>query len=97
MLATKLHFPMGPRPNDRGLSRKHVAPSGPSPRSGAVRPAQIALAWLLGRPGVTAPIVGATSATHIDDAVAAVDLALSDEETERMEAPYRPHPILSHH
>jgi aryl-alcohol dehydrogenase-like predicted oxidoreductase len=62
-----------------------------------VSPAQIALAWLLRRPGVTAPIVGATRLAHLDDAVAAVDLDLSEEETARLEAPYRPHPVLGHH
>ena len=61
-----------------------------------VKPAQIALAWLLGKPGVTAPIVGATKLRHLDDAIAAVDLTLNDEEVARLEAPYRPHPILGH-
>jgi len=62
-----------------------------------VPPAQVALAWLLGRPAVTAPIVGATKLGHLEDAVAAVDLSLSQEEVARLEAPYRPHPILGHH
>jgi len=61
-----------------------------------VPPAQVALAWLLGRPGVTAPIVGATKLTHLDDAIAAVGLTLSEEESARLEAPYRPHPVLGH-
>ncbi len=61
-----------------------------------VPPAQIALAWLLGRPGVTAPAIGATRALHVDDAVAAMELELSAEETGRLEAPYRPHAILDH-
>jgi aryl-alcohol dehydrogenase-like predicted oxidoreductase len=61
-----------------------------------VPPAQVAIAWLLGRPGVTAPIVGATSARHVDDAVAAAELTLTEKETERLEAPYRPHPVLGH-
>jgi 1-deoxyxylulose-5-phosphate synthase len=55
--------------------------------------AQVSLAWLLGNPAVTAPIVGATKPRHIDDAVAATELALSDEERARLEAPYRPHPV----
>ena len=59
-------------------------------------PAQIALAWLLARPGVTAPIVGATKLGHIEDAVAAVDVTLSEDEMARLEAPYRPHPVLGH-
>jgi 1-deoxyxylulose-5-phosphate synthase len=62
-----------------------------------VSPAQVALAWLLGRPGVTAPIVGATKITHLDDAIAAVDLHLTEEETKRLEARYRPHQVLGHH
>ncbi|MCO5998851.1 aldo/keto reductase [Actinoallomurus rhizosphaericola] len=59
-------------------------------------PATVALAWLLGRPGVTAPIVGATRAGHVDDAVAAVDVTLSEEEKARLEAPYRPHRVIGH-
>jgi len=59
-------------------------------------PAQIALAWLLGKPAVTAPIVGATKLRHLDDAIAAVDLPLSEDEVARLEAPYRPHPVLGH-
>jgi aryl-alcohol dehydrogenase-like predicted oxidoreductase len=58
--------------------------------------ARIALAWLLGKPAVTAPIVGATKVSHLDDAIAAVDVTLSEEEVARLEAPYRPHPILGH-
>jgi aryl-alcohol dehydrogenase-like predicted oxidoreductase len=59
-------------------------------------PAQIALAWLLSKSGVTAPIVGATKLRHIEDAIAAVDVQLSDEDIARLEAPYRPHRILGH-
>ncbi len=59
-------------------------------------PAQIALAWLLRQPVVSAPIVGATKVGHLDDAVAAVELNLSDEDVGRMEAPYRPHVVLGH-
>ncbi|MFL5798929.1 MAG: aldo/keto reductase [Actinomycetota bacterium] len=59
-------------------------------------PAQIALAWLLGKPAVTAPIVGATRVRHLEDAVAAVDVRLSEDEVARLEAPYRPHPVLGH-
>jgi aryl-alcohol dehydrogenase-like predicted oxidoreductase len=61
-----------------------------------VPPAQVALAWLLGRPAVSAPIVGATKLGHLDDAVAAVDLRLTAEEVARLEAPYRPHPVIGH-
>lgn len=55
--------------------------------------AQVALAWMLHKPVVTAPIVGATKPNHIDDAVAAVDLELSDEEIGLLEKPYVPHPV----
>ncbi len=55
--------------------------------------AQVALAWLLANPVVTAPIVGATSLGHIEDALAAVDLELSAEELERLEEPYVPHEV----
>jgi aryl-alcohol dehydrogenase-like predicted oxidoreductase len=61
-----------------------------------VKPAQVALAWLLGKPGLTAPIVGATKLSHLEDAVAAVDLELSAEEVARLEEPYVPHPVLGH-
>lgn len=59
-------------------------------------PAQVALAWLLRKPGVTAPIVGATKLAHIDDAIAAIEVTLSDKEIERLEEPYRPHPVRGH-
>jgi len=59
--------------------------------------AQVALAWLMGRPAVTAPIVGASKARHLDDAVAAVDLVLSDDEVATLEEPYVPHPVRGHH
>jgi aryl-alcohol dehydrogenase-like predicted oxidoreductase len=61
-----------------------------------VKPAQVALAWLLAKPGVTAPIIGATKLQHLEDALGALDLELSDEEIKRLEAPYRPHPIRGH-
>ncbi|SHN25311.1 aldo/keto reductase [Cryptosporangium aurantiacum] len=56
--------------------------------------AQVALAWVLARPGVTAPIIGASKPTHIDDAVAAVDLDLSAEELEALEKAYVPHSVV---
>jgi 1-deoxyxylulose-5-phosphate synthase len=59
-------------------------------------PAQVALAWLLSRPAVTAPIVGATRLGHISDALAAVQLTLTDEEVRRLEEPYLPHRVLGH-
>ena len=55
--------------------------------------AQIALAWLLHKPGVTAPIVGATRIGHLEDALAAEQLSLSEEEIKRLEEPYVPHPV----
>jgi 1-deoxyxylulose-5-phosphate synthase len=61
-----------------------------------VPPAQVALAWLLSRPAVTAPIVGATRLGHITDALAAAELTLSEEEGRRLEEPYIPHPVLGH-
>jgi aryl-alcohol dehydrogenase-like predicted oxidoreductase len=57
------------------------------------KPAQVALAWMLAKPVVTAPIIGATKLSHLEDAIAAVDVALSDEEIAVLEAPYRPHPV----
>ncbi len=59
-------------------------------------PAQIALAWLLHKPGVTAPIIGATKMYQLEEAAAAVAISLTDEEIERIEAPYKPHGILGH-
>jgi 1-deoxyxylulose-5-phosphate synthase len=59
-----------------------------------VPPAQIALAWLLSRPEVTAPIVGATKLRYLDDAVAALDIDLTGEEIARLEAPYEPHRVV---
>jgi 1-deoxyxylulose-5-phosphate synthase len=177
VLATKVFCPMGPGPNDRGLSRKHILAgindslrrlgtdyvliyreeeremiplcldqgvgcipwsplargllAGNRERGGQQRtvragtdpladelydddfdvvdvvravaaerglpPAQVALAWLLGKPAVTTPIVGATRLRHLEDAIAAVEVTLSGAEVARLEAPYRPHPILGHH
>ena len=61
-----------------------------------VPPAQVALAWLLHRPGVTAPIVGATKLGHLEDAIASEQLSLSDDEMRRLEERYVPHPVLGH-
>lgn len=55
--------------------------------------AQVALAWLLANPDVTAPIVGATKVTHLQDAAAAVSLKLTSDEIARLEEPYAPHPV----
>jgi 1-deoxyxylulose-5-phosphate synthase len=59
-------------------------------------PAQVALAWLLSRPGVTAPIIGATRLAHLDDAVAATEVTLDQKDIDRLEAPYRPHAVSGH-
>ena len=56
--------------------------------------AQVALAWLLSKPFMTAPIVGASKPNHLEDAVAAVSLKLSEEEISRLEEPYVPHPVV---
>lgn len=57
---------------------------------------QVALAWVLKNPAITAPIVGASKLGHIDDAVSALDVQLSDEEIAKLEAPYQPKPVLDH-
>jgi aryl-alcohol dehydrogenase-like predicted oxidoreductase len=56
--------------------------------------AQIALAWMLGKPAITAPIVGATKPQHLDEAVAALTLRLTPEEVAALEEPYTPHPVV---
>ena len=56
--------------------------------------AQVALAWMLGKPGITAPIIGATKMAHLDDAAAAVDVKLPPEVVARLEEPYVPHKVL---
>ncbi|MGZ6016839.1 MAG: aldo/keto reductase, partial [Phenylobacterium sp.] len=57
---------------------------------------QVALAWVLRNKAITAPIVGASKLGHIDDAVSALDVKLTDEEAKRLEAPYKPKPVLDH-
>ena len=68
-----------------GVARRRDAPR-----------AQVALAWLLAKPAVTSPIVGVTGLEHLHDAVAAVDLELSSDEIEELEAPYRPRAVAGH-
>jgi aryl-alcohol dehydrogenase-like predicted oxidoreductase len=58
--------------------------------------AQVALAWLLAKPGVTAPIVGSTKLVHLQDALAAEQLTLTGDEIASLEKPYVPHPVLGH-
>jgi len=60
------------------------------------KPAQVALAWLLTAPGVDAPIVGTTKLEQLEELVEAVDLKLGDEHIQKLENPYRPHPVLGH-
>lgn len=63
-------------------------------RARGVSRAQIALAWLLAKPVITAPIVGATKLHHLDDATAALDVRLSVEEIAALEEPYIPHAVV---
>jgi aryl-alcohol dehydrogenase-like predicted oxidoreductase len=65
-------------------------------RARGVSTAQVALAWLLHKPGVTAPIVGATKLEHLEDALAAEQLELSADEIGKLEAPYVPHAVAGH-
>jgi aryl-alcohol dehydrogenase-like predicted oxidoreductase len=59
-------------------------------------PAQIALAWMLDKPWITAPIIGATKMPHLEQAVEATEIQLSAEDIAYLEEPYRPHPVLGH-
>ncbi len=80
------------QPEDRQIVERVVAMAGAQ----GVSPAQIALAWLLSRPAVDAPIVGATKLEHLADAVAALDVELTAEECTALEAPYAPHRVAGH-
>jgi 1-deoxyxylulose-5-phosphate synthase len=69
------------------------------PVSGAKRGvpnAQIALAWVLKQPGISAPIIGVSKMKHLDDAVAALEIRLDESELKALAAPYRPHVVLGH-
>ncbi|HEY8847822.1 MAG TPA: aldo/keto reductase, partial [Thermoanaerobaculia bacterium] len=61
-----------------------------------VAPAQIALAWILHKPGVTAPIIGASKMEQLDQSIAALDIALDVAEMQFLEDRYRPHAVLGH-
>jgi 1-deoxyxylulose-5-phosphate synthase len=61
-----------------------------------VKPAQIALAWILHKPGVTAPIIGASKMYQLEEAIAGLDIKLGAEEVKRLEECYTPHPVLGH-
>ena len=76
--------------NDRAVAEALAAVAA---RRGATR-AQVALAWLLRKPGITAPIIGASKAGHFDDAVAALKIELSDAEVAALEAAYLPHAVV---
>ncbi len=80
------------QPGDAGV----VAANRAVAAARGVAPAVTALAWLLSRPAVTAPIIGATKPEHLDSAVLALDVTLTETEIAAMEAPYRPHPVRGH-
>ena len=65
-------------------------------RKRGISNAQVALAWLLGRPGITAPIIGASKMAHLEDAASAVGVRLDDEEIKKLEECYQPHRVLGH-
>ncbi len=65
-------------------------------RKRGISNAQVALAWLLQKPGVTAPIIGASTMPHLEDALAALQVKLDDAEVKAIEEPYQPHPVLGH-
>jgi aryl-alcohol dehydrogenase (NADP+) len=65
-------------------------------RARGVSNAQVALAWILQKPGITAPVVGASKMQHLEDAVAAAELKLDEAELKALEEPYQPHRILGH-
>jgi aryl-alcohol dehydrogenase-like predicted oxidoreductase len=74
--------------------REIVAAVGAVAADRGVPPAQVALAWVLAKPAVTAPIVGVTKEHHLEDALAAAELTLTDEEIAQLEAPYTPHEVV---
>jgi aryl-alcohol dehydrogenase (NADP+) len=80
------------QPNDFDVLDRITAVAGQR----GVPNAQVALAWVLQQPGITAPIVGASKTSHLDDAVAALKIKLDDAELKALAEPYRPHAILGH-
>ena len=62
----------------------------------SVKPAQTALAWMLAKPGIVAPIIGASKPHHLEDAIGALDVSLSEEDIKALEELYEPHPVLGH-
>ena len=77
----------------RRLRRRRAGRSRSPPRRG-VSAAQIALAWVLRQPGVTAPIVGVSKPEQLEQAIGALDVTLTDEDARRLEEPYVPHQVL---
>jgi aryl-alcohol dehydrogenase-like predicted oxidoreductase len=77
-----------------GDDKKVVDRLGEIAEKRGVAGAQVALAWMLSKPVITAPIVGATKDHHLKDAVAAVGLKLTPDEIAALEEPYAPHPVL---
>ena len=75
------------------LARGLLARSRPASKARGVSMAEVALAWLMSRPGVAAPIVGATKAEHLDTALKSLSINLTDDECVSLEAPYRPHGV----
>ena len=65
-------------------------------KEAGVAPGEVALAWLLSKPAVAAPIIGATKLEYLDGAVRALDLKLSSEQVAGVEAPYKPHSVKGH-
>ncbi|MFN0144974.1 MAG: aldo/keto reductase [Dehalococcoidia bacterium] len=61
-----------------------------------VKPAQVALAWMVRKPWISAPIIGASKMYQLEEAIGAIEIALTDEEMKQLEAPYVPHPVLGH-
>ena len=59
-----------------------------------VQNSQVALAWILSKPGVSSPIIGASKMTHLDQAIDALQIHLEDDEIKALEEPYEPHPVL---
>ena len=58
--------------------------------------AQVTLAWMLSKPVITAPIIGATKPAHLEDAVAALSVQLAPDEIQHLEEAYRPHPVIGY-
>jgi aryl-alcohol dehydrogenase-like predicted oxidoreductase len=83
-------------PPDAEADRKVVEAVAAIASARGIPRAQVALAWLIRKPVVTAPIIGAAKAQHLDDAVAALDLELTATEIEQLQAPYIPHAVTGH-